>query len=85
MDKGYTPEYAESLLAEAQRVFPVVRAQEKQQQAAEKRALRRSERGNWLATIIGGVAVVTVGLVVSYIGYVLIGTHGAQLIAIGAF
>ena len=84
-DKGYTPEYVESLMAEVQRVYPAVRADDKRRQAAGRRAVRRAEQGNWLATIITGVLIFLLGVGVTGVSYAMSGPGGTYLFAGGAF
>ena len=83
--RGYTPEYVEDLVAEVKRVYPTVRAHERQKQAAGERAIRREEKGNWLATIITRIGIFLLGIVVTWVGYAMAGPDGTYLLAVGAF
>ncbi len=85
VDKGYIPVYVEGLIAEVKRVYPTVRAHERQRQAAEKRAIRRGEKGNWLATIITGTGIFILGIVVTLVSSAMAGPNGTYLFAGGAF
>ena len=85
VDKGYTPEYADDLIAEVQRLYPAARAQEKAIWKEEGRAKRKVERGHWWKTILTGIAVFVLGFVVSGVSYQLSGSDGSYIIAAGAF
>ena len=85
VDRGYTPNYAENLTAGVKRVYPAVRSQERQTQAAEQRAKRREEKSSWLATIIAGIGIFLLGVVVTFVGYAIAGPGGTYLFAGGAF
>ena len=85
VDKGYTPGYADDLIAEVQRLYPAARAQEKAIRKEEGRAKRKVERGHWWKTILKGIAVFVLGFVVSGVSYQLSGSDGSYIIAAGAF
>ena len=52
IDRGYTEEYANKLIAQVREAYPKVRASEKQ----TAKAMRKSEQREWGATTIGGIA-----------------------------
>lgn len=85
VDKGYTPEYADDLIAEIQRLYPAAFAQEEAIRKEEGRAKRKVEKGDWWKTILTGIAIFVIGFIVSGVIYKLSGSNGTAIIAAGAF
>ena len=78
IDRGYPPDYVESLMAETKQVYPLIIPHQKQERAKEKRALRREEKRNWPAPIITGIALFLLGIVVTFGSYALAGPSGGR-------
>lgn len=58
VDRGYTEEYADKLVAEVRDIYPALRSVEKE----GRKVMRKREQREWGATTIGGIAACAFGV-----------------------
>ena len=90
IDQGYTPDYVEQLIRDVKQDLPGLYRQrderiqqQKAEQSAENRKVRRYEQSRWLLTVLAGIGLIILGTVVTGVTYQMAEPGGTFIVTSG--